>query len=114
MATNTPGRASSVWPEMACMRGQKGAERLRELIPQLRKTRAKNEARRERVLAYGWAQKRLCLILGLSDARHWNGYVPELRDVDGRINPYDNRRDLIELLRDVAAADAAAVQEAAE
>lgn len=105
MATNNSVRASSVWPEMPFMRGPAGAQRLREWLPDYRQRRAATAARRERVLAHDWACKRLCLILGLTDARNWNGYVPELRNTDGAINPYENRRALIELLRDVDTAD---------
>lgn len=111
MASSSPVRASSVWVEMPFMHGPKGAERLRELLPILREIRARNAARRERVLAYEWAQKRLCLILGISDARHWNGYVPEARDAEGKPNPWENRRALIDLLRDVAMEDQKAISE---
>lgn len=102
-------RASSVWPEMPFMRGPAGAERLRAWLPDYRAKRNKNAARRERVLAHDWACKRLCQILNLTDARQWNGYVPPLKDADGRINPYESRRLLMGLLRDVAAADPQAV-----
>lgn len=105
MASNISPRASSIWPQMPFMRGPAAAQRLREWLPQYRERRAEIAARRERVLAHEWARKRLCTILGLSDARNWNGYVPEARDADGRLNPYESRRALIELLREVAAAD---------
>lgn len=105
MASNNSPRASSIWPQMPFMRGPDAAQRLRDWLPHYRERRAEIAARRERVLAHAWACKRLCTILGLSDARNWNGYVPEARNTDGTPNTYESRRALIELLREVAAAD---------
>ncbi|MCG5460823.1 hypothetical protein MED01_004249 [Micromonospora sp. MED01] len=107
MASNNSPRASSIWPQMPFMRGPVAAQRLRDWLPQYRERRAEVAARRERVLAHEWARKQLCTILGLSDARNWNGYIPEARNADGVLNPYESRRALIELLREVAAADGA-------
>ncbi|MFE9955860.1 hypothetical protein [Micromonospora sp. NPDC005299] len=113
MASNNSPRASSIWPQMPFMRGPAAAQRLREWLPQYRQQRNEIANRRERVLAYDWACKRLCQILSLSHARNWNGYVPPYKDADGRVNTYETRRELIELLREVAAADRAG-QEPAE
>lgn len=107
MASNLSPRASSIWPQMPFMRGPAAADRLREWLPQYRQQRAEIAARRERVLAHDWACKRLCQILGLSNARNWNGYLAPYRDADGRVNHYETRSALIELLREVAAADRA-------
>lgn len=106
MAADSP-RASSVWPEMPFMRGPKGAERLRQWLPKSREIRANTAARRERVLAHDWARERLCHILYISDARKWNGYVPPSRDEHGRPFRSEQRRALIELLREVGAAELA-------
>lgn len=96
---------SSVWVEMPFMRGPAGAERLRQWLPTARQNREAAANRRARVLAHPWASKRLCLILELDDARKWNGFVPPARDPEGQPNQHPSRRELIELLRDVATAD---------
>lgn len=98
-----PARMRSVWPEMPFMRGPDGAARLREWLPQQQEIRRKHAARRDRVLAHDWAASRLRLILGLSDARHWNGYVAPA--TDGRQNDSPIRAALLELLRDVEQAE---------
>lgn len=100
-------KASSVWPEMPFMRGPKGAERLREWLPEQRRIHEQALRRRARVLAHDWACKRLCHILALTDASHWNGYVPTSHDDQGRINNSAIRHSLVELLREVANADSA-------
>lgn len=110
MATDSP-RASSVWPEMPFMRGPTGAQRLREWLPKSREIRAATATRRERVLAHDWARTRLCQILLISDAQRWNGYVPPSRDEHGRPVRSELRRALIELLREVGAADQGGTQE---
>lgn len=109
--SNLPPTASSVWPEMPFMRGPVGAQRLREWLPVLREIRAKTAVRRQRVLAHDWACKRLCLILGIKEARQWNGYLPPMRDdrESARSNPV--RQNLIELLRDVEKADNLAAED---
>lgn len=96
-----PVRMNSIWPEMPFMRGPEGAQRLREWLPQLRQIRAQAANRRARVLAHPWAAKRLCDILGLSSAEHWNGYVPPTTDQEGQANTSETRRALVELLREV-------------
>jgi len=102
--------ASSVWPEMPFMRGPVGAQRLREWLPVQREIRAKTAARRQRVLAHEWACKRLCLILGIKEARQWNGYIPPARDDKGDIRPNPVRQNLNELLRDVEKAEGLAAE----
>ncbi|WP_344144363.1 hypothetical protein, partial [Polymorphospora rubra] len=97
--------ASSVWTEMPFMRGPIGAERLRAWLPTQRTNRTRATNRRERVLAHDWARTRLCQILQLTDARKWNGYVPPGVDEHGRPVRDERRHALIELLRDVQAAD---------
>lgn len=97
-----PGKASSVWPLMPFMRGQKAATRLRDLMPQLAAAHARAAARRERVLRHEWARKRLCSICGYKRAEQWNGHVPPARTPDGALNTSPVRRALVELLREVA------------
>lgn len=69
-------KASSIWPRMPFMHGPEGAERLRKLLPILSKARLEAAHNREVVLANPAAAKQLCVQLGLSDAKHWGGYVP--------------------------------------
>jgi len=102
---DTPRTATSVWVEMPFMRGPVGAQRLREWLPVLRDIRAKTAARRQRVLAHEWACKRLCLILDIKEARHWNGYIPPATDDRDKARRNPTREDLIALLKEVAAAD---------
>lgn len=106
MSSNGPAKASSVWPEMPFMRGPRGAERLREWLPQLREIREQTAARRARVLAHDWAKKELCLILGLKKAEQWNGYVAPHLAGEGHVNDSPKRVALIELLRKVAEREA--------
>lgn len=105
MSSNNAPRASSVWPEMPFMRGPVGAQRLRELLPVLRDVSIKTQARRDRVLAHQWACRRLCLILNLQDARQWNGYIPPALDDRGSASRNPIREALIELLKEVEAAE---------
>jgi len=86
---------------MPFMRGQQGAERLREWSKQQREIRAKCARRRARVLRHEWACARLCQILNLADARRWNGFVPPAKDADGNPNRLPSRLALIELLREI-------------
>lgn len=105
MSSSNSPRASSVWPEMPFMRGPVGAQRLRELLPVLRDVRTKTEARRTRVLAHAWACRRVCLILNLKEAKQWNGYIPPARDDRGALTHNPVREALIELLKEVEAAE---------
>lgn len=105
MPSNQPPRASSVWPEMPFMRGPVGAQRLRDLIPALRSARQQVEKNKARVLAHDWARKRLCVILNLSDAKQWNGYVPPARDHLGVLAHNPVREALMELFKEVRAAE---------
>lgn len=103
--SNLPPTAASVWVEMPFMRGPVGAQRLREWLPVLRDIRARTAARRQRVLAHDWACKQLCVILSLSDAKAWNGYIPPARDDRDRARRNPTREALIALCKEVAAAD---------
>jgi hypothetical protein len=105
MSSNASPRASSVWVEMPFMRGPVGAQRLRELLPVLRDVREKTQLRRARVLSHEWACRRVCLILNLPDARQWNGYIPPARDDHGRRPSNPIREALIELCKEVEAAE---------
>jgi hypothetical protein len=100
-----PASAGSVWTELPFMRGPQGAERLRAWARQQSEVKRACAARRERVLAYDWARARLCRVLSLSRAENWNGFVPPARDSDGQINTSSRRRELMDLLRDVAQFD---------
>lgn len=108
MAPRDGLRASSVWPEMPFMRGPQAAERLHELLPVLRDNRRRALQRRDRVLAHDWARRRLCIILQTTDAKKWNGFLPLAENNLGDLRKSEIRHSLIELLRDVAAADKAA------
>lgn len=89
-----PRKASSVWPEMSCMRGPEGAERLHRLVPLLRANRDACAARREAVLRHDWARRRLCHILTIARPDQWNGYVPPA-------GASPTRRALVALLAEV-------------
>lgn len=69
-------RASSIWRQMPFMYGPEGADRLRRLLPILSRAKAEAEYSREVVLRSPDAAKQLCVLLGLTSAKHWNGYVP--------------------------------------
>jgi len=99
---SNPQQAGSIWTQMPFMRGERGAERLREWSRTQHEVKRAAAARRERVLAYDWARTRLCRILSLSRAENWNGFVPPARDSDDHLNTSDRRRELMDLLRDVA------------
>jgi hypothetical protein len=94
---------------MSFMRGEKGAARLREWRITSRDTRTRALTRRDRVLAHDWAAKRLCLILDITRAEHWTGYVPPRLDGDGRLDTTPARSALVALLLDVASADGEAL-----
>jgi hypothetical protein len=95
-----------VWVEMPFMRGPIGAQRLREWLPEQRQIRERTAARRERVLAHEWARKRICRILGHTDAAKWNGYIPPAtRASDGKVDDNPIRDALIQLLHEVEDAE---------
>lgn len=82
-------RMSSVWLQMPFMHGEGGVARLRQLLPILARARAAAEHNRAVVLSSPDACKQLCALLGLTDIRHWSGYVPApppglVRDKDMR------------------------------
>jgi hypothetical protein len=56
--------------------------------------------RRARVLAHPDLSRRLCLLLSLSDPRHWNGFVPPSRDGYGQINTSPIRAALVTICRE--------------
>lgn len=95
-------RHASVWTELPFMRGPQGADRLRQWGRAQSEIKRQCAARRERVLAYDWARRRLCAIFGYTRAENWNGYVPPARDSEDLINTSPGRRQLMDLLRDVA------------
>lgn len=99
--TRGPASFASVWPQMPFMRGPRSADRLHVLVGTLRSSRNVAQVRRERVLHYEWARKRLCSIFGYKKAEQWNGFVPPRLDGEGRLNTSEFRRALIDLLREV-------------
>lgn len=77
--------------------------------------RAQDDARRQvqsrlaRVAKHEWAKRRICQVLKLARFDQWNGYIPPARDPAqnqapqlSRPNTAPERKQLIELLKDVA------------
>jgi hypothetical protein len=56
--------------------------------------------RRRRVLAHEDLAKRLRNVLGLADAKTWNGYVPPRTDGTGRLNTSRIRAQLVAICRE--------------
>ena len=98
-------RQAEAPPYAACLPRQLRHVDVAEIRDQARRAAL---ARRDRVLAHGWAASRLCEILRLERPGQWTGYVPPARDCHGRTETSPARALLRARRRDVDVAAAEA------